>query len=239
MNKIKHSLKEFINEVITNNDTKSQKYCISCKKTESQLSGEIKSRFCSDKLCFDCETLKHPERFHGCGFCKRPIRDKFSCTTCSLGFIDWVNDVIQPLDNISKLIRSSSKNLLKKKKINNDNMFIKRINDSVYKWPGFYAGITNEFSNDIRNKDKYFPVWIIPKLVIPYEINYNKFKLDTQNFERILVDMLKKNNINLYDDVQINLETMNDMEFLNFKEKQIARINHYDTRIIKHNIFNK
>ena len=44
------------------------KYCINCYSNNYKL---------INNLCLNCEILKYPEHFHGCGFCKRPIREKF------------------------------------------------------------------------------------------------------------------------------------------------------------------
>lgn len=208
-----------------------QTRCLKCDKTEFELSEALHPKFIQG-LCFDCEVLTFPERFHGCGFCKRPIREKFSCTICSLGFVEWVKDTIHPLDNTSRLIRGSAKDLLEKTIDDlpiEQHEFIKRVNDSLYHWPGFYAGITNTFSssnsNDGDTEQKYFPVWIIPKLTERYDIDYSQFKFDLKNFQRVLLDILKTNNINLYDDIQIDLTEL--------QPEQIAKVNPYDTRIVR------
>lgn len=216
--------KTYDNLVTSNNNS-----CKQCKKTELKLSGSLHPRFING-LCFDCEVLTFPERFHGCGFCKRPIRERFSCTICSLGFVEWVKESIHPVDSTSKLIRLSAGNLLKKTIDDlpiEQHVFIKRTSDSFYHWPGFYAGTTNRFctGEDDDSEQKYFPVWIIPKLTVPYEIDYRSFKFDLKNFERVLFDILKTNNINLYRDVQIDPAII--------QLDQISKVNPYDTRVVK------
>lgn len=137
------------------------KYCINCRSCKHRL---------INKLCLNCEILLFPERFHGCGFCKRPIRKKFCCSICENGFIEWINNVVHPISNTSILIRSSAKYILDKSIDNKEikhSPFIIRTNDSYYKWPGFYAGSTNKFSNIINNNDGFYPLWIIPKLSQP------------------------------------------------------------------------
>jgi hypothetical protein len=102
------------------------------------------------------------------------------------------------------------------------NNFIMRVNDSYYKWPGFYIGVTNRFTNKYNtliSYNSYFPIWIIPKLSKQYTIN------DSKNIEAIILSILNSNNISLYDDIQLNIS--------NLEEKDIYKINPYDTRIIK------
>jgi hypothetical protein len=285
--------------------------CIKCKRSEKDLTGSNKnstkgvSIFSHEQMCIDCEIRFFSVRFHGCGFCKRPIREKFSCSICSDGFINWIKDVIQPIDATSRLLRLSAYRLLNKSihdlpidaqrnmKVD-DRAFIIRIDDGFYKWPGFYAGITNRFSaqntrnvsviniesksRDLSNRsddmltisvDKkknesdysnnsdnldilteteklekktrieivdqsdqrgFFPIWIIPKLTEGYDIKLSDFKLKNLKaslnpFDKILLDILEKNDIHLYSDVQINPET--------FPSERIKTVNPYDTRVIR------
>src|SRR5437879_6272581 len=91
----------FIIKTITKTDQ-----CIKCNRTEQKLMGETTytdkgiSVFSPERLCIDCEIQMFPERFHGCGFCKRPIREKFCCLICSNGFVEWVKDQIHPIDSL-------------------------------------------------------------------------------------------------------------------------------------------
>ncbi len=204
------------------------KKCIQCDKTEEQMMGEITNKeyiFSVENLCINCEILKFPERFHGCGFCKRPIREKFSCSICSNGFVLWIKDVINPLDPLSICLRNSAYALVEKSihsdeiKHMNQHKFIMRTTDGYYKWPGFYAGITDKYSLE----SNFFPVWIIPRLTKKY--NYKKIKYNLKIFQQILLDILLTNNIHLYDDIQINPN--------NISQDQIYQINPYDTRLIK------
>ena len=225
--------------------------CIKCNRTEKQLVGVNDighSIFNQENLCIDCEILTYPERFHGCGFCKRPIRERFSCMTCSDGFVEWINDVIHPIDSLSVMIRKSAHGLLDRNihDISLDHrLFILREEDGYYKWPGFYAGLTDKFSpkpddhhddtitettaivpilaHDSQNV--YLPVWIVPKLTNGYDVSFADLHLDLKIFQTILLNILEKNNIYLYEDVQINLSSM--------KNEQIRTVNPYDTRIMK------
>lgn len=281
--------------------------CIKCNRTEKQLVGDTSksdgghSIFSPENLCIDCEIRTYPDRFHGCGFCKRPIREKFSCMICSSGFVEWVRNVIQPIDSLSMIIRQSAGGLLDRSIHDlpiEHHKFIVRNDDGYYKWPGFYAGITNKFSaknstqedpdaNVVESKtkkketkitDKYddllngsdprdensnsnasmnidlcfdektdqeqkdlshgivklsssasqsncFPVWIIPKLTNGYDVNFSDLRLDLKIFQQILLGILEKNNINLYEDVQIDLDKMDNL--------QIKTVNPYDTRVMK------
>ena len=201
------------------------KKCIQCGKTEEDLIGEKINTiniFSIENLCLNCEILTFPERFHGCGFCKRPIREKFSCTICTSGFIHWIREVINPLDPMSICIRNSA-NALVEKTIHSHNIdkhkFIMRTLDGYYKWPGFYAGITDKFSHG----SNFFPVWIIPRLTKKYKIK--NFKFNLKIFQQILLDILETNDIHLYEDIQINPNT--------FTQEQIYQVNPYDTRVVK------
>jgi len=130
--------------------------CTSCQKSEQDLVGtSIKTIkniniFSVEGMCIDCEIMNYPERFHGCGFCRRPIREKFSCTICTDGFVEWVKAYVYPMDNFSELIKRSAPDLIDYTIYNlpqiQNTKFILRVDDGYYKWPGFYAGITNRFS---------------------------------------------------------------------------------------------
>src|SRR5579872_4711262 len=137
--------------------------CVNCGRTEQDLVGTSVNTFKNinifsiEGLCIDCEIITYPERFHGCGFCRRPIREKFSCTTCTNGFIEWVNDSVHSLDNFSVMIKRSAIDLVTQTIYDMPEIekiqFILRLDDGYYKWPGFYAGITNRFSkNTYKNK---------------------------------------------------------------------------------------
>ncbi len=239
------------------------KSCINCLKTEEELAGydnalysvlhgsfsqteEIK-RFCDENLCLNCEIIEYPERFHGCGFCKRPIREKFSCTICTNGFNSWIRSEIYGSDALSHMLRVSADSLLDIKTIfpsffcklyhknsmesrgsnqHNFNKFILRTSDSYYKWPGFYSGVTDKFSQKSNmSESNFFPVWIIPKLDINHCVKYTNLKPDIKMFQRMILEILETNNIKLYEYVQIDLEL--------FDVSKIKEANSYDTRIIK------
>lgn len=282
--------------------------CVNCNRTEKQLVGQNNTKnsiFNSENLCIDCEILMHPDHFHGCGFCKRPIREKFSCEICSDGFLEWIKNMIHPVDTLSIMIRYSASKLTEKTIYDSfplmsvsdrralpqkstgilphgstgvlpidQRKFIIRNNDGYYKWPGFYAGVTNKFFNhpitnyngmtgttftdmalseskyihkELDDHDKYdidtnsieqfncFPVWIIPKLTNGYDVNSNPnlilnfniecLRPDLKIFQNILLEILEKNNIHLYEDIQIDINRMT--------YDQIITVNPYDTRVIK------
>lgn len=207
--------------------------CKNCHRTEQDLMGETTntnkgiSIFSPELLCIDCEIEQFPERFHGCGFCKRPIREKFSCIICTNGFVDWVKDVIQPLDTLSVMIRMAAKQLLDKTiyDLTESHRFILRTDDGYYKWPGFYAGITDRFTGFDSERGNCFPIWVIPRLTKPYDVRFTDLKLDLRIFQHMLLDILAKNNISLYHDIQMDPDKI--------ESSQIKTINSYDTRVVR------
>lgn len=256
--------------------------CVNCGRTEQDLVGTSINTFKNinifsvEELCIDCEIMTYPERFHGCSFCRRPIREKFSCTICSNGFLGWVNDFVHSLDSFNIMIKRSALDLIERTIYDMPELektqFILRIDDSYYKWPGFYAGITNRFSRDTlnskqnkkqnkksmttsvcvdyiidheesmdiiinnqyenkivhvedQNTNNYVPIWIIPRILKQGKFDISDLTLDFNIFQKWLLEILENNNIHLYDDVQIDGETI---EF-----EQIIKVNTYDTRVIK------
>lgn len=207
--------------------------CNRCKLSLDQLAGEsllhkFNNIFSSEGLCYNCEVLEFPNRFHGCMFCKRPIREKNSCTICTDGFEEWIKSEIDMIGMMGYIIKKIARRLLNEKNIHinddsNDKQFIMRNDDNFYNWPGFYVGNNNECS------DTFYPIWIIPKLTKKLDyldieklnyldlINVNKYKL-------ILLDLLKINNINLYDNIQMNLDSIS--------TDIIIKVNSFNTKII-------
>ena len=131
---------------------------------------------------------------------------------------------------MSKLIRNSASHLLEKTIHNlpiKQHKFIMRTCDGYYNWPGFYAGITNKFSNKSYSptgyESNFFPVWIIPKLT-KYETRDTMISFSLKIFQRMLLNILETNGIQLYDDVQINLNVLDHEQII---------VNPYDTRVVK------
>src|SRR5579863_4465294 len=141
--------------LITNTKTnRIDNVCSKCNRSEKDLTGEnqntnkSKKILCPENLCLYCEINEFPERFCGCAFCKRPIREKFSCAICSNGFIDWMRDILSDLNNNTFIFRTAAKQLLNKTKtktktndhndnsyISEEHKFIVRTEDGLYKWP--------------------------------------------------------------------------------------------------------
>lgn len=240
------------NKIIKKSECKS---CINCHKTPDELAGSddsmfphisrssrpkeyfsITKKFCDENLCLNCEIIMYPDRFHGCGFCKRPIREKFSCTICTRGFNSWIRSQICGSDALSHMLRISADSLLDKQVIfvddnydpnSNDlnshlkHKFILRTSDNYYKWPGFYSGATNKFNT---NDSSFFPVWIIPKLNIEQCVKFANLKPNIKMFQRMILELLEGNNIKLYEDIQIDLKL--------FDMSKIIEANPYDTQIV-------
>lgn len=169
--------------------------CILCGRSERNLMGtQINSKkniqiFCTEELCIDCEIKKYPERFHGCGFCKRPIRERFSCTICSEGFVEWVKTSMHPMDTLSEFVRRSASDLVNRSIYDlydlDNSQFIMREDDGYYKWPGFYAGITNKFSRTTYNSssiDKNEDDISINKNEDDISTNYKHFNISKEIF---------------------------------------------------------
>ncbi|VBB17626.1 hypothetical protein YASMINEVIRUS_89 [Yasminevirus sp. GU-2018] len=303
--------------------------CVRCKRTERDLVGSTKNTrsninmFSPESLCIDCEIRLYPDRFHGCGFCKRPIREKFSCTICSHGFAEWVRESMYPMDQISEMVKKSASDLVNVSIHNlpiiENRQFIMRTDDGYYTWPGFYGGVTNRFakpdpsvkstksnkptrsssasssassnsrakkedidisyitdsidSSDVKyryddsnldsqfnvtidsfqnsvtdedvvdvvvddvvvkadveqetfsSQSNLFPVWIIPRMRKQGSFDLRCLKLDLKIFQKLLLELLVINNINLYNDVQIDANTV--------PLEQIVKVNPYDTRPFK------
>jgi hypothetical protein len=181
----------------------------------------------AEKLCFNCEVRKFPERFHACGFCKRPLKYRFSCSICTDGFNEWVRSQIHPINPQSILVRSVAKKLLnlpyETVQLMDNKHFIVRTKDSFFKWPGFYAGLISTSTNNLKD-DQYMPRWIVPKLTIPYSGSYS-VKLNLKFYESLLLDLLKTNHIDLYSHVQIDFDKL--------ERNQINIINTHDTRYVR------
>ena len=212
---------------------KSNHICKECGYQDKDEDGE--NRLSKEGLCFNCEVINYPERFYGCVFCKRPIRGRLCCDTCEDGFVTWIKDNIHPVDVTSRMIRNSARSLVRKDPDEgNKHKFIMRTEDSMFKWPGFYAGVTNRFvfgiksANSDDREDNYMPIWIIPNIHKEYKLNIRKHDLNPSFFESVLLDILKTNFIDLYQDTQIDLSQ--------YSRNNIKEVNRYDTRIVK-NIF--
>lgn len=184
--------------------------------------------------CLDCEIKIFPDRFHGCAFCRRPLRNLFACTTCRIGFADWIKDVVPPETIILKSVREKAQQIVSgiiESGFIENREFIYRESQLMSRWPGFYAGLLNINKNG-QNNSVYLPTWIVPDyLNIPEDtksVNVStdltklaKFKL----FEQKLREILEFNNINIYQNIQINLTKMS--------RNNIREINPYDTSVLK------
>lgn len=222
----------FVNNARNNDNIHNLNKCKKCGKTEVMLTGSDKNTklgnniFSIEGLCLDCEVMIYPERFHGCGFCKRPIRERFSCTICTIGFTEWVKRSIYPTDKISNQVKKAAWDLVNKSinemPIFENNLFLIRETDGLYKWPGFYGGVTNRFSNDDIT---HIPIWIIPKMTIQRDYKLTDLKIKKGLFMKLLLELLTLNGINLYSDTQIDGNSI--------LLENIKNINTFDTRIIK------
>jgi hypothetical protein len=203
---------------------------------KSKISNQLdltrsKTILSSENLCLKCEISEYPDRFHGCAFCRRPLRNIFACSTCRIGFTEWIKDIIQPDNVILSGIRNQAKNIVKRiiqSGFIENREFIYRERQMMFEWPGFYIGMTN-ITKDGESKF-YLPTWIVPdNLIINSNIkslsigndlsNLTKFKV----FEKRLITILEENNIYLFSNVQIDLRE--------FDKSNIKKINSYNTDI--------
>jgi hypothetical protein len=126
------------------------------------------------------------------------------------------------------------------------NKFILRTDDNMYKWPGFYAGFSDDLIRQIYHNNnntisinnkiinvcdvsecndisKSCPIWVIPKITIHENNKYSLFS----NYNDKIINFLEINGIHLKKYVQLDVSKIN--------IDNIERINTYDTRIIKNN----
>lgn len=165
-----------------------------------------------ENLCVDCEIQRHPERFHGCAFCRRPLRYLFACTSCRLGFAEWVKETIQSdtiaLSRIKKQAKAIVAGIIRSGFIENREFIYRTDKIEYFEWPGFYAGPINVTEDG--ESIVYLPTWIIPSMLI---INHEDANIgitdlkDFSMFEKALLRILESNNIFIYNNVQIDITT--------------------------------
>ena len=205
--------------------SRNKRHCENTDRSNTLLS--------SEGLCLECEITTYPQRFHGCAFCRRPLRDLFACTTCRMGFAEWIKDVIPPETLVLKSVREQANNIvtgvIESGYIENRE-FLFRESQLMCRWPGFYAGTLNINQDGSRN-DQWLPTWIIPgEVEIPNEAKGLSISTDLTKiaqfkmFELKLTEILEHNGINLFNNVQIDVK--------NFKSKNIREINPYDLTIL-------
>lgn len=170
-----------------------------------------------DGLCLSCEIVEYPGRFHGCAFCRKPLRNMFSCTICRQGFTNWIiTTILSEHMNIIMLRKRANKlanKIIESGYIQNKE-FIYRESQSFLdtEWPGFYAGVLNLSAENI-----YYPTWIVPKTLNIRVLNSEKNKDETDSMnlisfikskfsEKYLLDILEDNGIYLYNHVQIDMK---------------------------------
>lgn len=236
------------NDNANNGDVLIPTVCVACHREVSSAdedrkiirSNSEKSFLSPEQLCIKCEIVKFPERFHGCAFCRKPLRCAFACCACRIGFAEWVKKVI-PKENlmfcgvrknamktVTFLLRDGS--MINREFINSFNPDASDTDRlvglvSCLEWKGFYAGITN-IGADGNPTDSYLPTWIIPsKIQInPRSISLVKGLTDAAKlklFENKLIQILEHNHIYLYKDVQIDL--------VNFDSSKIKSVTPYNS----------
>lgn len=215
--------------------------CIVCNKIiendDSKLYKIKQIETVDNFVCLDCEIKTCPERFHGCAFCRKPLRYYFACSTCRLGFNEWIEDNL-PDDTISKCMVNNAKKIVEsfsESGFIQNREFIYDNNDDKDKfnfqtWKGFYAGMCNinelvnmnetnmiydssNNNNELITYDNiYLPVWIKPTMLINTECN-NLLKLsnikNNNMFENAVLGLLKNNGIDLCGNVQFNIDYLN------------------------------
>lgn len=209
-------------------------FSIKSKITDQLNLTRSKTILSPENLCLKCEISEYPDRFHGCAFCRRPLRNIFACSTCRIGFAEWIKEVIQPDNLILSGIRNQAKKIVNgiiQSGFIENREFIHREKYMMFEWPGFYVGLSNLMENGELGKF-YLPTWIVPdKLTIGSNIKslsiskdldrLKKFKM----FEERLLLILEENNIHLFSNIQVDLK-----EF-DRSRSNIRKINSYDTNI--------
>jgi hypothetical protein len=212
------------------------------QSTESDIESSPESIMKSDRsntvlspegLCLKCEISEYPSRFHGCAFCRRPLRDLFACSTCRIGFTNWIKDAIPPESFVLSSVRKQAKKIVSGvigSGFITNREFLHREEQLMFDWPGFYAGTLNITNNGTASA--YLPTWIIPHgLRIPSDMGVLSVSTDLTSltqfkmFEEKLLTILRENNIDLYANVQIDMKK--------FDSSNIAEVNPYDTSILR------
>lgn len=166
--------------------------------------------------CIDCEIQSHPERFHGCAFCRRPLRDLFACTPCRIGFAEWIKESINSDTIALSIIKRQANNIvlgiIESGYIENREFIYRPDETSYFKWPGFFAGMSNCTENGERKA--YLPTWVKPigltvsadtaSIDITGSEDLKSLK-DRKLFENALLRILESNNIYIYNNAQIDL----------------------------------
>jgi len=178
------------------------------RSESSDVSSDGPMRLLSpEDLCVDCEIKQFPNRFHGCGFCRRPLRDLFACTTCRIGFAEWIKDVIPPETVILAKVRKQATRIISgivESGFIQNREFLYQESQLMCRWPGFYAGPLNVRKNG-KIHDAYLPTWIVPERIkIPDEFKSFVMTRDLaritkfEMFEKNLLQILEANDIHIF-----------------------------------------
>lgn len=120
-----------------------------------------------------------------CMFCRVKRNDQGTCPSCIEGFRDWIEENISFKVFFPREMILIALSCILRKGANNNFEYRKSMYRKFLRWPGFYCGDNN---------------WVVPKLetkiVCDEELNIN-------NGEDILVRLLSENNINIFDNIQI------------------------------------
>ena len=236
--------------VVTVDDVDVRSVCITCEKDlqpfttadetdvyrleDAKESTDRSSTLLSpENECVDCEIKSHPERFHGCAFCRRPLRDLFACTPCRIGFAEWIKESINSDTIALSIIKRQANNIVlgmvESGYIENREFIYRPDEMNYFKWPGFFAGMSNCTENGERKA--YLPTWVKPigltvsadtaSIDITGSEDLKSLK-DRKLFENALLRILESNNIYIYNNTQIDL--------LKTGRAQVFQIESYDPK---------
>lgn len=179
-------MKSFLQENKSNND--GFQGCSNIKNCG--FDGFYLCKYSPEGLCNGCEKKFFPDRFHGCIFCRSPVKSYYglcsdTCSSCRNDFPTWVYQNTSFASDRQKFGFDKSACDLCNTNNKTHHKFILS-NNQCNKWPGFYCG---------ENK------WIIPKLTIRETTK----EVTRENCSQLLLELLEANGIHIYEEIQYTL----------------------------------
>jgi len=166
------------------------------KKYGCTFDGFYLAEYSKEGECRKCERKSHPERFHGCLFCRSPDTLKWTCGGCDDGFSEWMHKtfkIIKHKDDVFRhgvfLIQSGS---IKAGCPNEIQSYPPDFKHSSY---GGWRGFVSDY------KDGQY-TFTIPKFT-DKQISAVLKPYTWDNVAFVLLECLKELGISVYDTIQI------------------------------------